>query len=339
MSVTASEFGGRLQVQLDVSAGRVSGVNIHSTRPEHAAQVFIGRTPHDVVGTLGLIFSLCGRAQSICGLAAVEQAQAQLVTSGHVIARDILRQAEMLSQTAMRVCLDWPRLLGLDSQPGLARNCLAGEAQLERALFGDTAWKVPGGVSMNPDSAAVRAVLEPLQKAVRGETLGTHLKDALDDLNLNGFGGQGDREDGALRRRIKTPGVQGAIKSYGAGLRARLEARLEDLSRLPDEMILSAEGLCAAGPSITQPGKDGQGQACVETARGPLTHHVILQDGLIKAYDIVAPTDANFAIHGPVVSGLMGADASNVAALMRAAELHVMAIDPCVDCTVEVSHA
>ena len=74
----------------------------------------------------------------------------------------------------------------------------------------------------------------------------------------------------------------------------------------------------------------------VETVRGALRHRIRIEDGRIADYAISAPTEANFRLGGPVEAGLLGAAAAGIES---AARLHVLAIDPCVEFTVEVDHA
>jgi len=63
------------------------------------------------------------------------------------------------------------------------------------------------------------------------------------------------------------------------------------------------------------------------------------ENGLLSAYRIKAPTGPIFLSEGSVTQGLIGAGATDHEALSWAAELHFMAIDPCVLCSVETGHA
>ena len=152
-----ADFAGRILVRLSTHAGRVTAVDIDSTRPGGVTQVFAGRAPDDVVGMLGLIFSLCSTAQTIAGLTAVEAARGLTIAAEHTAARDLLRQAEMLTQTAMRVLMDWPRLLGLPPAAATVRAALTAQTGLEADLYRGANWKVPGSIEMTPDVEGVRA--------------------------------------------------------------------------------------------------------------------------------------------------------------------------------------
>ncbi len=341
-----ADFAGRILVKLETGAGRVTSVEIDSTRPQGVTQVFAGRAPDDVVGMLGLIFSLCSTAQTVAGLTAVEAARGQTVPDGQAAARDILRQAEMLAQTAMRVLMDWPRLLELSPAAAAVRAALGAQSGLETALFGGPGWKVPGGTEIKPDVDAVRAsatqAAVEIDRTLNQDGLAEKLLAALDERGLNGFGALADGtapETGALTRQWDNAKVAQARKTYGAGLRARLWARLADLKDLPVAMTANVDRLCPCTPVFESPQGDGQGEATVETARGALTHRVRLKGGVIDAYEIDAPTDVNFLNDGVVTQGLMGANAVDSQTLRAAAELHVLAVDPCVSCALEIVDA
>jgi len=341
-----SDFAGRIEVRLSTHAGLVCVVDINSTRPRGVAKVFAGRTPDETVGLLGGVFSLCATAQTVAGLEALEAACGISISEPQRAARTILREAEMLAQTVLRVGMDWPRLLGVAPAVALARLALSTQAALEADLFGGRNWKVVGGVSMRPDGDAVRSHVSGLHDGVRAAFseggLADQLLAALDARGLNGFGALADDagpETGALSRQWNDAGVVAARDAFGAGLRTRLLARFADMRDLPVSLLASVEQLGACeGVGIVAP-ITGEGVATVETARGALTHSVRVEDGKISAYAIDAPTDLNFLNDGVVALGLMGAEAADREALNTAAELHVLAIDPCVSCTLEVVDA
>lgn len=343
-------LGGAIHIHMGVSDGRVSVVDVQSTRPPDAARIFEGRQPLDVARMMGLVFSLCGRAQTICALGALEQAQGLAPGARATAARDVLRLAEMLSQTALRLCLDWPRLLDVLPRAEIARATLDAERALEQALFGGTDWRVPGGIAFVPDVDAANAQtqeLTALLEAAVHDDLAPKLRAALSASGLDGFGatpGLADSdplatdgiEDGALRRRWRDPAVRAARDRCGVGLRARLEARLADIRADLQQITRELEDVGTTEPQPQNARADGMGEARVETVRGPLRHRVTLSNGTVAAYDITAPTDANFAPGGVVATGLLNADGVDETALKRAAELFALAVDPCVACHLEI---
>lgn len=338
-------IGGRIDVCLGVANGAVCEVGIRSTRPKNAAGIFIGLPVEDALRLSGSVFSLCAKAQTIAALGAVENACDLTISPAQTAARDVLRLAEMLTQTMIRTCLGWPRLLGLVRDTDLVRQCLAAEAMLERHVMGGPEWKATGGVSLTPDRDAALALAQGLLNNIAGRLDAGGMAEAmlnrLRGLGLRSFGALapgGAPEQGALMRNWGTAPVSAAREKDGAGLAMRLAAGIIDMQSLAHELDRAVRTVDADTPAPVAL-SDGVGQSDVETARGMLRHQVQVQSGHFKSYQIDAPTEANFRPDGPVVQGLLGADASDITALARAAELHIMAIDPCVEFRVEIEHA
>ena len=74
----------------------------------------------------------------------------------------------------------------------------------------------------------------------------------------------------------------------------------------------------------------GTGIGQVEAARGHLVHRVVLDDGWVRRYQILAPTEWNFHPAGVVARGLGGLVDSDEPTLRRQAALLINAMDPCV---------
>ncbi len=336
MNDTVAATAAEVRLMLDIADGHVSNVAITYTRPVQAAQVFLGRPVEEAIGLIGSVFSLCGRAQTIAALNAAEAAMGICAAPAVVSARDVLRFAEMFTQTAMRLALQWPRALGLALEPGLVRLALKAEQVIEHEMLG-AGWKAPGSGALQPAPAVDRAI-DRLTDAA--DTFVSHsvLGRELQRLGLSGFGALADgmpAEDGPLRRNWDQTTVAEIRARHGPGLAARLEASLTDLALLPGWMLAVADTVedTAARQSACS---SGQGEAEVETARGALRHAVILKDGIAVGCRIDAPTDRNFRPGGPVAAGLIGAPAEG---LELAARLHVLAIDPCVEFRIETRHA
>ena len=337
------DFAGRIHVRLGVSDAHVSSVGIDSTRPQGVTQIFAGRSPEQTVLILGMIFSLCSNAQTIASLTACERALGLEPSESEQAARDILREAEMLTQTLMRVGMDWPKALGLPPAIAAVKSAMSAQSELQHALFGPNDWKRLGGSGFNPSMKALPDILGGLEQVIGRDLYEGGLVDRilakLDELDINGFGALGadqDPEIGALSRHWDTPEVKAVREAYDAGLRARFVSRLMDIKELPQSQISRLEKLTPCDPDRSTPKANGMGEAEVETARGALIHKVEIEQGRVKTYEISAPTDVNFEPGGAVERGLKGVEARNRVALDQAANLHVLAVDPCVLCEVEI---
>jgi len=341
-----TSLAGEICIKLRVENGTVMNVSISETPLVDPSALFSDRNVFEVVRQLGSLYSLCARAQTIAALNAVEDALDLVVSPRQQAARNLLRLAEILSQTALRLCLDWPRLLELEPEPELARNCLQAEKQIERHMFGNDDWRNVGAAMSKPDIEAAMKVVDELQTRVDDFLmpggLAQKIRDALRAGKFESIGalkaGAGP-EDGAFRRQHEAPAVQEVCDRSGPGLAARLEARLVELAALPGEIVATLDAVAGDGASVSIPCRNNSGWFEVETVRGRLSHRVSLNGDNIATYDINAPTRYNFREDGPVAAGLTGLSRDDDSALIRAAELHVLAIDPCVQFQVELSHA
>lgn len=205
----------------------------------------------------------------------------------------------------------------------------AGMAELER-------WAGAGGTSaarlmrriLAPDMAGFGAcgvaALEPHPAGWFGERLSA-------DVAFS----ESPRQDGApahtgpLARQSAHPLVAALLARHGSGLAAHAAARLVELAGLAERLTEWSNRLEDAEPAPDNgTARHGAGSGAVETARGRLAHWLRLEDGRITDCRIVAPTEWNFAVDGPLAQGLAGAAADD--ALAERAGLLVAALDPCV---------
>ena len=112
----------RLEIVLRVRAGRVADVSVRSTRLVQASRLFAGRRPDEVTALLPTVFSLCGTAQVLAGLAAMEQASGLPPSAAQTPARSLLLLAEIVAEHGMGMARDWPSLVGSDPDLAAARR-------------------------------------------------------------------------------------------------------------------------------------------------------------------------------------------------------------------------
>ncbi|RAU20663.1 Ni,Fe-hydrogenase I large subunit [Paramagnetospirillum kuznetsovii] len=137
-----------------------------------------------------------------------------------------------------------------------------------------------------------------------------------------------------LSRHHGHPLVNALMAEHGSGLLPRFAARLVDVAAALREVEELVQDLCDE-PFI--PGVmdgTGVGLGMVDAARGLLAHRVELQEGVVRRYQILAPTEWNFHPDGAFAQGIRGAAAGPD--LVRRARLLAAALDPCVACTIEV---
>ena len=91
---------GRLQIRLEIQSGLIDKVALHSTRPVGLSNALTGCEPAAIINRLPRLFSLCGVAQAVAGLTAVETALGFTPPPPQIAAPRFLVVAEALEQTA-----------------------------------------------------------------------------------------------------------------------------------------------------------------------------------------------------------------------------------------------
>ena len=156
---------GGLQFQLYCQQGRVTDVNIHSTRPLKAVQIFHGKNISEMLQTLPLLFHVCGVAQASAAVAACEQAQVIMVDAATLHAREMLVWMETAREHLLRIMIDWADILA-EPKPKTRiiqlQQCLP---ELKRGLFSNNNAFVIGA-KVNVHKAEIKAQLETLKDIV-----------------------------------------------------------------------------------------------------------------------------------------------------------------------------
>ncbi|MFI3118577.1 MAG: nickel-dependent hydrogenase large subunit [Methylococcaceae bacterium] len=126
---------GAIGIHLYHRSGTVTGVHIASTRPDTVAQVFIGKTPEQLLDTVPLLFTLCGNAQAYAALSACRAALGLATEPDLDAARNLLVQLETLREHAWRILLDWPGFVGLAPDKKALAALLKFDVLFKRYLF------------------------------------------------------------------------------------------------------------------------------------------------------------------------------------------------------------
>ncbi len=154
------------------------------------------------------------------------------------------------------------------------------------------------------------------------------------------------RETTVLNRQLAQPLIADLHRRYGNGLLVRLVAQLREVAGIPAHLFDLAGQIGNDSPlPPPAPLADGIAWAQLPAARGLLIHRLVLREGVVYDYRIIAPTEWNFHPQGVVAQGLrtLRGDDDN---LRRQAALWITAVDPCVqyqlslvdDAVVEPSH-
>lgn len=135
----------------------------------------------------------------------------------------------------------------------------------------------------------------------------------------------------------KVPLVKDSHRRFGDNIFSRIIARVCEIPQLLNHSLELIEQLDLSEPSYIEPSIDisqisGSGQSAVEAARGSLIHKVELENGTIKNYEIITPTQWNLGTgtkENPGVSQKAMIGLKDV----KTAELVFKTFDVCSVCT------
>jgi Ni,Fe-hydrogenase I large subunit len=151
-------------------------------------------------------------------------------------------------------------------------------------------------------------------------------------------------ETGAIARQLASaqPLVRDAVARHGGNVYTRVLSRALELARVVPMMedwlraLRPNEPFCV--PSELP--DEGSGMGLSEAARGSLGHWVVVRQGRIANYQIVAPTSWNFSPRdaagtpGALEQALVGAPVREGEKTPVAVQHIVRSFDPCMVCTV-----
>jgi coenzyme F420-reducing hydrogenase alpha subunit len=138
-------------------------------------------------------------------------------------------------------------------------------------------------------------------------------------------------ETGALARCWTHPLIAALRAEHGSGLFVRLTARVIECGALVAELREFVQQVGDENPETPNLATaSGSGLGVVECARGRLVHWLVVAEGRVTDYKILAPTEWNFHPEGPLARGLAGTRVEQGTAIHQAIALFITALDPCV---------
>ncbi len=355
-------FAGAIRIDLHRCQAGPHDVLIHSNRPVHAARALRQRTPAQATQLVQQLFTLCGTAQGIACRNALRQAGSAPRQPDDLPDRRALL-LETVREHLWRILVDWAEHTDSVVDADSLRRCrtLAEDArpddlarQLRSSVFG-----VPLQQWLDiehsddlldwartTDTVAAKMIhsLHRRGWCRDGQSKQPFLPDTPSDaLHETLASPDADRfieqpvwtdqphETSPLARTQHALLVRSVQSRFGRGLLARHVALLVELAESPSRLNQPAP---LRSDSVELPPSIGVAQ--VDAARGRLVHRVVVDDGRIDTYQIVAPTEWNFHPKGTLAEALSALGDGNRSELTEKASLLVKAVDPCVGFELEV---
>lgn len=206
---------------------------------------------------------------------------------------------------------------GVRAAPRFCGHELLAEEALAHGLTLGVTWPVLVGREPTLEPLRkLRAAVEELHQGVREAAV--RAARALEDIAL---------QPSSIR-------LIGRANGYGMqDVADRLNRRVAAAQAVAQQLRKSADACGHEVPAASEDA-DGEGEATVGTARGPLRYRLALKGGRIARLVVDTPTERLLAADGPLLGALRGRSLRAPAELT--ASLVLAAFDPCIPCGVEV---
>jgi hypothetical protein len=357
--MTAALREDRIEIGVMRRNDAVAALDITARRPIGIGRFAQGKSGEAVTALVPRLFALCAAAQGAAADNALAAARGLRVPPGLAAAQT----SAVLAERLVELLRGTITLLGGDESPAVTsclRELIAAARRFDPAglLDDDAIATIERGLGtlglgagcLDDDAACRRwlgsdSLLATLYRpllldagfgAVAVDPLRAAEDDAIGDRLMQhglSFAVRPDLdgrvpETGPLARNAGHP----LIAAFGTGLGGRLLARLIEIRATPHRLRELRRG-DADPAAIVQslPLGRGIGLGAVECARGRL-HHLIALDaaGLIRSFEVLAPTEWNFHPRGPIARALIGAALRDTDADRGRIERLIAAFDPCV---------
>lgn len=268
---------GGLDVRLDLAAGEVRRVAIDSRRPLAAARVFVGKAPEQVPRLARRLFAVCGHAQGVAALTALEAARGRVPGAATLAGRAAVLQAELAREHLTRILAGWSPALERPIPSRSAARARALPGEVEAAAFPAGGLLAPGGSAAGPWrwQDLVPALEETLSEVLGispAAFLGLDSPGAL----VAYLEGQGDRAVGpAYLAQLRDRGWAGLGSVEVTGLPSLDPSALESLLAGPQAGAFVARPEWAGRPRETGPLVRAWEWAPVAAARAGFGHGVL----------------------------------------------------------------
>ena len=156
---------GQIEIDLHPHESKNSSVEIRSSRPVHASQVMIGKTPEQALTLMPLMFGICGVAQSRAALKAIMQQLEHHTCEAEESARDILVLTETAREQLLRIFMDWPELFATKRDNQLFPYITGLIKKMTPALFKEGRAFSLDSV-LDPDIEQLQALIDELEQVL-----------------------------------------------------------------------------------------------------------------------------------------------------------------------------
>jgi hypothetical protein len=265
----AAALNGGLTLSLVTDGDRIAEIALRSERPTALGRTFVGLDGADVITRLPLLFSICGTAQQVAGLTALEKASGFPTIEGVEACRRMAVLAESVSETMRGIVLGWPLFYGGRPDGADFAALAAGRQKLVAGLSRAGDWRRLGARAVNDNDPALAAqgAAEMAAALARGG-LDADFARIADAGDVSGYAAWA-RQGRSVAQRTVTVLLDHGMPDFGT---APFRPLVAGTLNLAERLALDEGGAFQARPE--QDGTARETGALASTMENPLVHAV-----------------------------------------------------------------
>lgn len=260
------DLAGSIDIEMRAGATRIA-----STRPLAMTATFRGRKPAEVAALVPLLYSVCGKAQGVAAVRAIERAMGLALAAPAEVARDLLVLAEMAREHLIRIVTDWAAFAGDATDNDALRRVMVLDQRL-RAAIEAGARPLGIGATSGADATAVAALAGELSKLVAELVLGVEPEAWLAASTRSDLGAWAEARSTVAARTLHLLSRDGGLGLGAVPLDPLPHLEPGDLSRRmlgPDSAAFVAAPTWDGRPRETTPLARHAGHPLVASLAGP----------------------------------------------------------------------
>lgn len=255
-------------IDIEMGAGRA---RIASSRPLAVSATFRGRKPAEVAALVPLLYSVCGKAQGVAAVRAIERAMGLALAAPAEVARELLVLAEMAREHLIRIVTDWAPFAGDAADNNALRRVMMLDQRLRSAI--ESGGRPLGiGATSGADATAVAALAGELSKLVSEVVFGVEPEVWLARRTRNDLGAWAEARSTVASRTLHRLFRDGGLGLGAVPLDPLPYLEPGDLSRCmlgPDSAAFVAAPTWDRRPRETTPLARQSGHPLVASLAGP----------------------------------------------------------------------
>ncbi|MCP4980263.1 MAG: hypothetical protein GY935_07180, partial [Gammaproteobacteria bacterium] len=202
------DIEGQIVIDMHSHNNKVVSVEIQSSRPLQVQGILIGKSPHQVLSMIPLMYNICGIAQARTSLLAIQRCLSIELDPAMEIARDMLVLVENAREHLFRIFIDWPKLLELNRDIPRPPTSIHLIREFKQALFTDSkAFELSS--QLKPNSIYLLELIKQLELELQQKVFGISTQDWLAISDVDGLDQWMNENDGLAAGAIRAISDQG----------------------------------------------------------------------------------------------------------------------------------